>query len=97
MKAGFHPEAAAEYLAHIDQYEKKQRGLGERYMTVVEVAVAYICEAPHRFPVECEPEIRRYHLRTFPYTLFFRESEGIVYFYAIAPYRRNPDYWRQRA
>lgn len=95
MKAGFHPEAEAEHLARIARYEEIQRGLGARYLATVEAAVAHICEAPHRFP-ECEPGIRRYHLRQFPYTLFFREFGGGVYFYAIAPYRRDPDYWKER-
>jgi toxin ParE1/3/4 len=96
VKASFHPEAAAEHLAHTARYEAAQRGLGARYIAAVEAAAAYVSEAPHRFPVECEPGIRRYHLRSFPYTLFFREAEGGVYFYAIAPYRRDPDYWKQR-
>ncbi len=96
MKAAFHPEAAAEHLAHIVRYEEKQPGLGGRYLAEFEAAVAYICEGPHRFPVECQPGIRRYHLRTFPYTLFFRELEGSVYFYAVAPYRRDPNYWKPR-
>lgn len=96
MKAGFHPAAEAEHLAQIADYERVQPGVGARYEAAVEAAIAYIGSGPSRFPVACEPGIRRYVLKHFPFTVFFREVAGGFHIYAVAPHRRDPDYWKER-
>lgn len=96
MRVWFHPEAETDHLKQIAYYENEQSGLGGRYQDAVEAALKHICEAPGRFPVECEPGIRRYRIKKFPFTVFFRESGGTLLVFAIAPYRRNPVYWRDR-
>ncbi|HMO47021.1 MAG TPA: type II toxin-antitoxin system RelE/ParE family toxin [Rubrivivax sp.] len=96
MGPGFHPEAQAEHLAQIAYYEGVQAGVGARCAAAVEAAIAHIDSDPLRFPVACEPGIRRCPLKRFPFTVFFRESAGGFYIYAVAPHRRDPDYWKTR-
>ncbi|MFC5488593.1 type II toxin-antitoxin system RelE/ParE family toxin [Dokdonella soli] len=92
----FHPAAEAEHLEHVAFYESRQAGLGARYLDEIEAAIALICGAPKRFPVEHEPGLRRLHLRQFPMTLIFREVDGEVQILAVAHKRRRPAYWMRR-
>lgn len=97
MKHVFHPAAEAEHLEHVAFYESRQAGLGARYLDEIEVAIALICEAPQRYPIEGAAGLRRLHLRQFPMTLIFREVEGEVQILAVAHKRRRPAYWLRRA
>jgi hypothetical protein len=46
MGVEFHPEALAEFRAAAEYYEQQQIGLGERFASAVEMAVAHIAAAP---------------------------------------------------
>jgi toxin ParE1/3/4 len=59
---GFHPAAEAEHLDQIAYYELQRDGLGGRYLAAVEGALQVICSAPHRYPLERRPNIRRFGL-----------------------------------
>jgi toxin ParE1/3/4 len=93
---GFHPAAESEHLEQVAYYELQRDGLGARYLAEVEGALQVICGAPHRYPLERAPNIRRFGLKEFPYTLIFRESSGVVQVLAVAHHRRRPGYWLAR-
>jgi toxin ParE1/3/4 len=92
----FHPEAEAEHLEAVAYYENRHPGLGTSYLAEFEFALEQVCEAPHRYPIERQPDIRRIRLRRFPFTVLFRESEGTVQVLAVAHHRRRPLYWLSR-
>ena len=70
----FHPEAKAEHLETIVYYETQRPGLGASYLAEFESILELVCEAPTRYPIELNPDIRRVILRRFPFTVLFRES-----------------------
>lgn len=96
MRVFFVPAAEAEHLQQVDYYESKQAGLGARYLAEVTAALAYISASPTRFAIVRRPSLRRLTLRRFPFSIVFREGEGVVQVVAIAPHRRAPGYWTQR-
>jgi toxin ParE1/3/4 len=93
---GFHAAAEAEHLEQVAYYELQRVGLGARYLAEVEGALQFVSGAPHRFPIERAPNIRRFRIKRFPYTLIFREADGIVQVLAVAHHRRRPGYWVSR-
>ena len=96
MKVLFLPAAEAEHLEQVAYYESKQTGLGARYLAEVNAALEYIAEAPHRFRVVRPPALRQLDLKLFPFAIYFRESDDVVFIAAVAPHRRRPGYWHGR-
>ena len=96
MKYYFHPAAEAEHLAEVAFYESRRAGLGARYLASFSATMERVCGDPKRFPIECEPNLRRAPLRGFPFTIIYRENGGVVHVLAIAHHRRRPNYWAAR-
>ena len=96
MSFQFHPEAEAEHLETVAYYETRRAGLGASYLAEFESGLEGVCEAPDRYPIEREPDIRRIRLKRFPFTVLFRESEGMVQVLAVAHHHRRPSYWLGR-
>lgn len=46
------------------------------------------------FPIESR--VRRVLLERFPYAVVFIETEDVVHVIAVAHFRREPSYWRDR-
>ena len=97
MNYFFHPEAVDEHFSQVRYYEKQLPGLGKRYLAAFADAIEQACRDPKRFPIVCEPEIRRLRVRDFPYTVFFRERDGCIEVLAVAAHKRQPGYWLARA
>ena len=96
MSYSFHPAAEAEHLESVAYYESKQAGLGASYLAEFERTMSTVCDAPHRYPVEKQPDVRRVRMKRFPFAVLFRESAGSVQVLAIAHIRRRPQYWLGR-
>ena len=92
----FHQEAESEHLETVAYYETRQVGLGASYLVEFESALDRVCEAPNRYPIARNPDIRHIRLMRFPYTVLFRESAGTVQVLAVAHHRRRPLYWLSR-
>ncbi|MGH7453191.1 MAG: type II toxin-antitoxin system RelE/ParE family toxin [bacterium] len=92
----FHPAAETEHLESVAFYESKQPGLGAAYLTEFENVMKRVCEGPQRYPIEMKPDIRRIRMNRFPFTVLYREKDGIVQILAIAHQRRRPQYWLGR-
>ena len=96
---GFHSEAADEYLAATRYYLDKVSPLvAAAFVAEIEAAIQTLLASPTTWPVIEEPQIRRYLLRRFPYSLYYRwESErDQVSIYAVMHFNRRPGYWRHR-
>jgi plasmid stabilization system protein ParE len=91
-----HPEAALEHEEQVAYYEARSTGLGRRYHAAFRSAVLRACDGPHRSRTVQSPGIRRVSLRGFPYSLIFREVDGVVQVLAVAPHRKRPGYWTAR-
>jgi plasmid stabilization system protein ParE len=64
----------------------------------VETAIQALLASPTSWAVIEEPQIRRYLLTRFPYSIYYRwESEkNRVSIYAVMHSSRRPGYWRER-
>lgn len=77
-------------------YESQQQGLGKRYLDAFKVAMDNVCVATHRPKIEFPPNIRRYRVAGFPYTILYRQAGVDIEILAVAPHRRRPDHWLDR-
>jgi toxin ParE1/3/4 len=96
---GFHSEAADEYLAATRYYLDHASPLvAAAFVAEVEAAIQILLASPTTWPVIEEPDIRRYLLKRFPYSLYYLwEPEGDrVSIYAVMHTSRRPDYYRSR-
>ena len=96
MNYFFHPAAEAEHLESIAYYESKRSGLGATYLAEFEQLMTVVCEAPHRFAIEKQPDVRRIVMEKFPFSILYREFLNSVQVLAIAHHRRRPQYWLGR-
>ena len=96
MTYHFHPAAEAEHLESVSYYKSKRPGLGVIYLTEFASLLNRICEGPHKYPAELQPNIRRASMRKFPFTVIFREVRDQVQVLAVAHHRRRPQYWLHR-
>lgn len=96
MSYVFHPAAEAEHLQSVAYFESRSPGLGASYLTEFESVMELVCESPHRYPVEKEPDVRRARMKRFPYSVLFREMSGVVQVLAVTHHRRRPNYWLGR-
>ena len=96
---GFHPEAAEEYLAATQYYiEHASALIATAFVAEVEAAIHTLRTHPTRWSVIEDPQIRRYLMTRFPYSIYYRwETENDrVSIYAVMHTSREPGYWRER-
>jgi toxin ParE1/3/4 len=67
MRLSYHPDTEAELAEAARVYERKVPGLGARFRSEFESAVARILETPDRWRI-LEKDIRRFLMRRFPYS-----------------------------
>ena len=96
---GFHPEALSEYAEAADYYLREASPrVADRFVAVVESAVATFLTAPTRWRVVEAPEIRRYIFSRFPFVIYYRwePTQERVTIYAVMHSSREPGYWHHR-
>lgn len=95
-RVAFRPQADAEVCEARRWYEERRSGLGAKFATAVEEAVARITENPLAF-LRVRGETRRAILRRFPYGLYFRVLNDEVIVLAVVHGRRHPRKWQLRS
>jgi len=95
MRLTYHPEAEAEIVQAAAYYEKQVQGLGARFLSDLETAIARIVDAPQLWPL-VEADVRRCSLRRFPYAVYYRILATGVRVLVVKHHRRHPDYWKKR-
>ena len=96
---GFHLEAADEYAAATRYYLDHASPLvAAAFVGEVEAAIQTVLASPTTWPITEDPQVRRYLLNRFPYSLYYRwESErDRVSVYAVMHFSRLPGYWHDR-
>ena len=87
------PLAEADLEEAASWYDEEQAGLGSRFLNDVDQVFGRIRERPQQFPV-VSGDIRRALLRTFPYALYFRETDETIRVLAVLHLRRRLGLWR---
>jgi toxin ParE1/3/4 len=70
-------------------YERHRPGLGDEFLTMFDVLVRRIAENPLAF-ARLHRDVRRASMRRFPYGIFYRYLDDIVYIVAVFHGRRSP-------
>jgi plasmid stabilization system protein ParE len=95
----FHSEAADEYCDATRYYLDHASPLvAAAFVAEIEAAIQTVLASPTAWPVVDEPQIRRYLLRRFPYSLYYRWEleQDRVSIYAVMHFSRRPGYWHHR-
>jgi plasmid stabilization system protein ParE len=92
----FHEAARAELIEETRHYARISRRLGERLAGEIEKAIRLAAEFPE-MGSPYKHGTRRVFPRRFPFSIVYVVRETELYVIAIAPFRREPGYWRRRA
>ena len=95
IKTRFLPPAEFELLAEVACYSKARTGLGLRFQSAVEHAVARVSA----FPLSGRPSAkatRQMLVKGFPFNVVYRPGESEILIVAIAHQSRQPGYWLTR-
>jgi len=95
----FHHGAAEEYLAATKYYLATSSPLiAAAYVSELEAAIDTLLGSPETWPIIAYPQIRRFLLKRFPYSIYyqFEIEDDRITIYAVMHHSRLPDYWRNR-
>jgi len=96
MKLEFHPAAAQELSAAVQDYEAISAGLGLDLYTEVRRVTELLCAMP-KIGERLDSMHRRFPLQRFPFGLIFRLNGDVqMQIIAFAHRRRRPGYWLNR-
>jgi plasmid stabilization system protein ParE len=95
MYAEFHPEADQELSEHALFYERREPGLGERFIDEIDAGIAILVLQP-RIGQQFEEEFRYFVLDEFPFSLVYRIEPEKIWIVAVAHQSRRPGYWHER-
>jgi len=95
----FHFDAAEEYAEATRYYLAHTSPLiAAAFVAEIEAAIQSLLFSPTTWSVCEEPQIRRFLLTRFPYSIYHRwepEFERVT-IYAVMHFSRRPSYWRNR-
>jgi plasmid stabilization system protein ParE len=95
VRVRFTRDARADVADARDWYRQRDPVLGVRFLDAVEECVARIGAHPELGPIVDEP-IRRFLLRGFPYSIFYRLYLDEAVVIACVHGARSPQVWRRR-
>lgn len=90
----FHPEAQEDYLAALSWYRERSLLAASNFEAVFSDAIGNISRDPQRWPDMAD--FRKYTLRQFPFSIFYKDLPSQIVIYAVAHRHRRPGYWKFR-
>lgn len=88
-------EARADALEAYQFYEERRTGLGDRFRTHLDFAIARIQRSPELYPV-IHRDLRRRLVERFPFAIYYRIYPGIIFIVAVMHAKQNPRAWKAR-
>lgn len=76
-------------------YNRRQKGLGPRFMEEFRKGISRIIENPEAWTA-ISPNARRCLLNKFPYGIIYEMERDTILIVAVMHLSREPDYWRNR-
>lgn len=95
IEARFHGDARLEFLDSVAYYEAIQVGLGDRFRQSVEAAVQLATALPYA-GAPYKYGTRRIFPKKFPFSVIYLVGKNEIVIFAVAHFKRRPDYWRRR-
>ncbi|MEW6486918.1 MAG: type II toxin-antitoxin system RelE/ParE family toxin [Thermodesulfobacteriota bacterium] len=88
-------EASEELSEAAAWYEEQSSGLGSEFLAEAHQAVGLAAASPS-IGSPYRKGTRRLLLKTFPFSVVYREDHRFILIVAIAHHKRRPGYWRGR-
>jgi len=95
MILNYHPEASGELIEAAGFYERRENGLGYRFLDAVEDSITRL-KVESRLAPSDERGRRKYLIHGFPYVVIYRIEGTFLYVLAVAHTSRKPGYWMAR-
>ncbi len=76
-------------------YEEQTAGLGQLFVSALEIALRSIVENPKAWPI-LRNDIRKRIVSRFPYSILYRTDGEKIVILAVMHQRRRPNYWLDR-
>jgi toxin ParE1/3/4 len=76
-------------------YERREMGLGERFLSAVREAESFISKNP-LLGQPFRRDTRKWRAPGFPYRVIYREEPARIMVFAVAHAKRRPGYWLAR-
>ena len=95
MQVKIHELAAKEFDEAIEWYELQQKGLGQRFKTVVINQIKKIKLNSNWFLIE-EANIHKAYIPKFPYKILYTVESNIIVIWAFMHLHRKPLFWQSR-
>ena len=90
-----HPLAEEEMIQAAGFYESQQSGLGKRFLIAVQDGMNRMALNPRLYPI-IYLDVRRCMVKTFPFSILFREKRDKLVVMSVMHMHRDPDYWKIR-
>lgn len=90
-----HADAQAEYDDSVDWYERRQSGLGMRFLRAVRSRLDVIVADPLRYAV-VHRDIREAEVPDFPFVIYYVALPSHVWVLSVFHTSQNPIIWKQR-
>ena len=99
MKVSLKTEALQDLRDSTAWYEDREPGLGEEFLAEVQRSLSLISNTPEVWPGARRGQhpIHRFLLSCFPYAIAYQTLADSLVILAIAPHRKRPRYWADRA
>lgn len=88
--------ARIEFDEAADWYERRQAGLGPRFVVAVQRVLDRIAEQPDFYPV-VHGEVRESFVQRFPFCIYYREEAAQILVLAVFHTSRDPSIWQGRS
>ena len=95
MEIRFLTLASREVDDAVRWYEAREQGVSRDFLDELDRVVRLIRHHP-RAGMQIEPDIRRFLLTRFPYSLIYGIEESGIVVIAVAHQNREPSYWSDR-
>jgi len=102
VKVSLKTEALQDLRDSAASYEDREPGLGEEFLAEVQRSLSLISNTPEVWPLwpgarRGQRSIHRFLLSRFPYAIAYQTLGDSLVILAIAPHRKRPRYWADRA
>ena len=94
-RLAFRRVARVEFDEAADWYERRQVGLGPRFVAAVQRVLDRITELPDFYPV-VHGDVREALVRRFPFCIYYREGADQILVLAVFHTSRDPSVWQDR-
>jgi hypothetical protein len=90
-----HPDALSEFIEAGLQYTDISISLGNAFYRNFESSIELIRKFPESCPL-LEENVRKCVIIRFSYNILYEEFDSVIYIWAVAPQKKDPEYWRDR-